>query len=153
MLDIIIKREKSPLCNGQDIGLDELRYTKFCHKVTTSTTPVFPQSIPPTSAACYYHSLRVYCQIQEWKGNEINQSEWGWKLQSGRYIAQRTSLSAAPAALLEIVKCNCKMGCKTGRCTCKRHGLECSPVCGECKGISCENSQVDLGDGGEDSLG
>ena len=41
-------------------GLDSLHYKRFCDKVSKSTTPVEPQSLPPTLAAVKYHSLRVY---------------------------------------------------------------------------------------------
>ena len=40
-------------------GLDSLRYKRFCDKVSKSISPVDPQSLPPTSAAAEYHSLRV----------------------------------------------------------------------------------------------
>ena len=38
----------------------------------------------------------------------------------------------------ENVRCNCKMGCETLRCSCPKAGLECSTGCGECRGI-CAN--------------
>jgi hypothetical protein len=39
-----------------------------------------------------------------------------------------------------MIRCNCKTDCKTMRCTCKKHGLDCSPACGICKGQTCLNS-------------
>ena len=39
--------------------LDSLRHKRFCEKVSQ----VKPQSLPPTSAAAKYHSLRVYLQV------------------------------------------------------------------------------------------
>ena len=41
-------------------------------------------------------------------------------------------------ALLKVVRCNCKMGCDTLRCSCRKAGLDCSTDCGECRGI-CAN--------------
>ncbi|KAJ8937543.1 hypothetical protein NQ318_002760, partial [Aromia moschata] len=41
-------------------------------------------SLPPTKAACAQHSLRVYLQVQEWLGNRLPSTEWGWKLVEGQ---------------------------------------------------------------------
>ena len=57
------------LYNGEpEESLDAWRYKLFTEKVATNTTCVLPQTLPPTSAAAKYHSLRVYFQIQEWNG-------------------------------------------------------------------------------------
>ena len=48
-------------------GFDSLKYKLFSNKVSKSTSPVDPQSLPPTSAAGKYHSLRVYYQVMVWK--------------------------------------------------------------------------------------
>ena len=66
--------------------------------------------------------------------------DWGWKLTVGKLLPVRTDLPLAHASLLEMVRCNCRKDCSTHRCTCRKHGLECSPACGECKGHSCANS-------------
>ena len=143
--DMVTAGEKSlvTLYNGKaGECIDTLRYQRFCQKVATSTTVVEAKSLPPTSVACKYHSLRVYYQVQEWKGHsDLNPQDWGWKLESGKMIAVQTHLPPAPKELLSVIKCKCKMGCKTGRCTCRKLGLECTTVCGECLGVSCENSQ------------
>ena len=47
-------------------------------------------------------------------------------------------MDVAPKALLKVVRCNCKMGCDTLRCSCRKAGLDCSTGCGECRGI-CAN--------------
>ncbi|GFR94039.1 hypothetical protein ElyMa_000908700 [Elysia marginata] len=39
-----------------------------------------------------------------------------------------------------MIRCNCKSDCRSKRCTCRKHGLECSLACAECKGIRCLNS-------------
>ncbi len=59
----------------------------------------------------------------------------------------KTDMPPAPKELLRIFRCNCKTGCSSKRCTCRRrHGLECTPACGECKGLSCSNSPKPLDD-------
>ena len=76
--------EKALVClyNGKSGGtLDCLRYRRYCQKVATNTFQVQPQNLPPTSAAAIYHSLRVYFQVQQWKGVDATMSteEWRWK--------------------------------------------------------------------------
>ena len=64
--DVIFVREKAlGLLYGGSYaeGLDGLKYKRFSDKVSKSTSPVDPQSLPPISAAAKYHSLHVYCQV------------------------------------------------------------------------------------------
>lgn len=57
------------LYGGQPIErLDKLRHRRFCEKAFTSTSPVQVHIHPPTSAAAYYPSAKVYYQVQEWMG-------------------------------------------------------------------------------------
>ena len=44
-------------------------------------------------------------------------------------------MDVAQKALLKVVRCSCKMGCDTLRCSCSKTGLDCSTGCGECRGI------------------
>ena len=100
------------LYKGQsDDTLDSLRYAKFCQKISTGNSFVQPECLPPTSAAASYHSLRVYHQVQGWKGVALPAENWGWKLEDDRLLPVRTSLPAAHASLLEMVRCGCKTDC------------------------------------------
>ena len=47
-------------------------------------------------------------------------------------------MDVAPKALLKVVRYNCKMGCDTLRCSCRKAGLNYFTGCGECRGI-CAN--------------
>ena len=126
-------------------GLDHLRYRKFANKVMTSTTCVQVHTLPPTSAAASYHSLRVYLQIQEWVNgncNNLDPLDWGWKTDEDLLLPIKTHLQPAPDDLLKIIRCNCKVNCDTKRCTCRKHGLECSSGCGECHGVCCSNTDT-----------
>lgn len=122
--------------------LDNLRYQRYQEKLATKTTQIQPNSLPPTSAAAKFHSFRVYAQVLQWKGEGVNAEDWGWKTKDGQLIPVMTDLPAAPDNLLRIVRCNCSSGCNTLRCSCRKHNLECSPACGQCKGSSCTNSSV-----------
>ena len=148
--NITVAEEKSLVClyNGRsEESLDSLRYSRFCQKITTGTSFVQPECLPPTSAAAVYHSLRVYHQVQQWRDVALPPQDWGWKLVDGRLLPVRTDLPAAHASLLEIVKCNCKCDCGSQRCSCRKHGLDCSAACGNCRGQSCTNCALpDVGE-------
>lgn len=53
----------------------------------------------------------------------------------------RTLLPPAPEKLLNTIFCNCKKGC-SAKCGCKKIGLQCSPACTNCQGVSCSNVQL-----------
>ena len=126
--------------------LDSLRYKRFCEKVATNTSHVQPQSLPPTSAAAKYHSLRVYFQIKQWKDseNDLLPIEWGWRESEGGLLPVHTDLAPAPDELLRVIRCNCQADCSSLRCTCRKHNVECSPACGNCKGSACTNSDKSI---------
>ena len=98
--------------------LDMLRHQRFHHRVGNSTKSVKPEVLPPTSSAAAYHSLRVYLQVQEWMGRQDLQPEdWGWQQRGGKLLPILMDKEAAPANLLEVVRCNCKTGCGSKQCT------------------------------------
>ena len=142
--DVVKAGEKALLCLYNAVSeesLNSLRYSRFCQKVATGTTCVQPENLPPTSAAASYHSQRVFFQVQQWKGDELLQPvDWGWKTTDGKLLPIQTHQPPAHNSLLEVIRCNCKTDCNTNRCTCKRHGLDCSAMCGTCRGQGCVNS-------------
>lgn len=126
--------------------LDELRYRCFSTKVANKNMlqAVQAQSLPPTSAAAKFHNFRVYYQVQDWKGNtSLLPEDWGWQLQAGQFLPVLTDLRPAPPVLLDIIICKCKTDCSTSRCSCRKHGLECSSACSECHGILCSNCTIE----------
>lgn len=141
----IIAAGKKAVCtlyNGKwSQELDDLRYQRFTEKVASKTTAVQVQTLPPTEAAVYYHSLRTYYQIQTWLGTTtLDPLQFGWELRNNVFRAKTTDLDAAPAKLLSNIRCNCKSNCDTKRCNCKKFAMKCTSACGECQGISCLNS-------------
>ena len=88
----------------------------------TGTSHIQPQSLPPTSAAASYHSMRVYHQFIQWKGKEkqVTAEEWGWRFNDdGKLVPIMTQLQPALEAFLRVVRCNCLSDCSSMRCTCK----------------------------------
>ena len=96
--DDIIKAGETSLvllCNGSnDETLNDHRLEKFTEKSLTSTTLAEPKTLPPTSSAAKYHSLRVYQQIQVWKGNEkrVPPLRWGWEVANNNMIPIMTDI-------------------------------------------------------------
>ena len=135
------------------VGLDSLRYKRFQEKVVRSLKQVEANTLPPTSGAAKFHSLRVYYQVQEWRGKSelMKADDWGWKEVKGQLLPVKTDLPPAPEELLRLFRCNCKTDCDTKKCTCKKHYLECNAACGHCKGVSCFNSQKMLLQDDEDN--
>jgi hypothetical protein len=123
------------------ISLDTLRYRKFAVKVMTGKSFVQIHSLPPTSDAAFFHSQRVYLQTQIWIGNTtLKPEDWGWDLTANKYTPIKCTLPPAPDTLLNVIRCNCKSSCDNKKCSCRRHGLECSQSCGSCRGVGCSNS-------------
>ena len=97
---------------SEDERLDALRYTRFRESVVSSTKYVEARSLPPTSAAAKFHSLRVYYQVQEWRGHasDMDPEQWGRKNSSGQLLPIKTDMPPAPMDLLRLFRCNCKTG-------------------------------------------
>ena len=121
-----------------------LRYKWFCDKVSKSTSPVDPQSLPPTFAATKYHSLRVYYQVLVWKdfNHALKPEDWGWYAHDGRLMPSQTDKPVAPSEILDVICCSCTKDCSTKMCTYRKYGLHYMPMCGEFHGVSCTNSQL-----------
>lgn len=134
------------LYNGaEDETLNSLRLRMFYEKTARSTAALEPRTLPPTSGAAKYHSLRVYQQVQVWLGNGDQKppEQWGWKVSDGRLVPILTDNPPAPQHLLEVIRCSCKTGCYTMRRTCKKNGLDCSMACSECRGV-CSNRSLSV---------
>ncbi|KAJ8882727.1 hypothetical protein PR048_014540 [Dryococelus australis] len=154
--DIISAGEKfaMPLYQDHDdyATLDELRVHMYTRKIVK--LPVSPSfqlvSLPPTSAACDQHSLRVYLQVQDSLSLSLDPVVWGCKSVTGTLVPITTSLPPAPEQLLNLISCNCKSDCSY-RCECVRAGLQCGIVCAKCREATCTNNVV-INDGsdGED---
>ena len=69
--DIVVAGENALVTlYGRKSGekLDCMRYQCYCEKLATNSSQMQPQNLPPTSAAARHHSLRVYLQVTQWKG-------------------------------------------------------------------------------------
>ena len=123
-------------------SLNKHRY--HCFMKAVAKCPIHTKlqlaSLPPTSAAAKEHSMRVYHQVQQWLGCDIPPTEWGWDLVDGQLYPTLTRKRPAPDTLLNLISCNCKTECER-RCGCRKAGIQCSPLCGQCRGGGCSNSE------------
>ena len=95
--------------------------------MSKGTSHVEPSTLPATSAAAMYHSLRLYYHVMYWKGkgDGMKPEQWWWHIVDGKCLPMQTDKPAAPAELLDIIYCSCKKMCNTNRCTCRQPGLIC----------------------------
>ena len=65
-----------------------------------------------------------------WKefNHGLKPEDWGWYADNGRFMPLKINQPAAPSEILNV--------------TCFKYGMHCTPVCGECCGVSCTNSQL-----------
>lgn len=138
--------------SSRDETLDQMRYSTYCKKLVASKKKVEVATLPPTSEACSHHSLRVYHQVQSWRGKELDPRFYGWERQSPEgllhpVVSQKTP---APTFLTKLDVCRCAGGCKNKRCVCVKSGRECSVYCQcldcangkeDCVGLSCTDSR------------
>ncbi|KAG1685236.1 hypothetical protein GQR58_009169 [Nymphon striatum] len=143
--EVKVAGENALLClygSGVNNTLDSLRMIKYRDMVIKSLSNVQIQKLPPTPDAAKFHLFRVYYQVPVWmgKGCELNPENWGWRLQNGKLEPRTMDRAPAPDSILKIIHCGCKGECDTLRCSCQRHGLDCTEACSECRGISCHNT-------------
>ena len=124
---------------GQSVN--SVRMSSCVEKVANTAMYIDPKHLPPTSDAVKLHSLRVFLQIHEWKGdNALDPLEWGWEHVDNKLYPITTDRALAPDYIMKVVRCMCTTWCKTLACSCMKVGFEFSSSCSTCKGLSCENA-------------
>ncbi|CAG9772125.1 unnamed protein product [Ceutorhynchus assimilis] len=112
--------------------LDDLQFVKFCNSTATqSLNKKFELAcLPPTSDAAAHHSMRVYLQIQDWLGNSLLATTWGWKKHGECLLPVTADKPVAPEFILKMIYCN---DCYKPY-SCRKTGLNCSNLCVQCQG-------------------
>ncbi len=98
--------------------------------------------LPPTSGSAKQHSLRAYLLIQQCRGVDLDCTQWGWEMRADVLVPVGSENPSAPQRLLELIFCNCKMGCKIASCTCRKACRACTPMCGTCLEETCTNAPI-----------
>lgn len=58
---------------------------------------------------------------------------YGWRIDSGRYVPVSSVLPAAPDAVVQLVRCSCSKSKCSSSCSCRRNNMNCTEMC-ECEG-------------------
>ncbi|KAK3929008.1 putative cytosol aminopeptidase [Frankliniella fusca] len=120
--------------------LNESRYELYLRICDTKMNLPNLATLPPTSAAAEQHSYRVYLQVQQWLGNDLDPTAWGWRAENGTLVPIPTTLPPAPPELQSKLSCKCvATGCGAS-CPCRKRGALCDSSCAKCKGETCTNS-------------
>jgi hypothetical protein len=116
-------------------ALDKHRYACYNRSIRISSlsSSFKLESLPQTSAASTQHSFRSYLSVQQWKENQLDSTEWGWRIKNNMMVPVETDQLNAPDSILKLVSCGCKDGC--GRaCGCCKLELHCTSICSQCEG-------------------
>ncbi|KAJ8418782.1 hypothetical protein AAFF_G00002810 [Aldrovandia affinis] len=102
--------------------------------------------LPPTLGALKQHVLRAHIQARVWGQTDIVQQEFLDPLQNGYYKDKdgqlkpvTTEFLPAPEAIIEMVRCQCKVDCSSHRCSCNSVELPCTELC-QCS-ADCQNDE------------
>ena len=95
------------------------------------------EQLPPTKAALHEMTRRANLVALVWKScDNPNPSIPSPILHRWQLVP--TTLPPAPKAVLQLIKCGCKGICVTMSCTCWKHNLKCTDMCGSCE-VKCTN--------------
>ena len=92
------------------------------------------EKLPPTQGALRHHILRTHVQARVWgqaavpQQDQLNPEENGYsrELFDGQLKPKTTNPPAAPDAIVETVRCQCKEQCSNNHCSCKAANLPCT---------------------------
>ena len=114
------------------VSLDNLRLPSYMQimkktkKRKSSSIASFKlESLQPTTAK--YHAYRDYLAVQEWLGNSLQATDWGWD-----YNVICSVQPTQPHPILDYIWCHVGV-----RCSCYKAGLDCSVMCLTCIGQNC----------------
>lgn len=125
----------------RSIGIDLNDLRCLCFKKESAKKNFNLTMLPPTESAAAQHCYRVYYQVQQWLGNELNPKEWGWQIEKYGLEPIQTTDILLPDSLLKKISCKCTRDCSK-LCGCIKHGLKCTDYCTNCHGQTCQNAQV-----------
>ena len=120
--------------------------------IAVSPKYVSPQRMPPTSSACYYHSIRVHLQVNSWKKLQtvLDSCEYGFYKDGNTLSTVITNKDPAPGELLKDFHCACKRQEKPCiSCSCSKMRISCSLYC-KCQGDRENGKHVQIHEVDED---
>ena len=103
--------------------LNEAREIQFHRKCSSKSAKrgVNLSSLVLSEDSVNLHLDRVYFQIQDWQGNALKPTDYGWEIKDGLLEPILMQQDPAPVCLMEVMQCKCKATkCTSGRCSCYR---------------------------------
>ena len=94
-----------------------------------------PEALPPTSDEVRWHIQRAHYKAKIWKNAHVPHltlplpGSSGWTRLNGKLMPKLMSLALVPQSCDEMVKCSCKSGCNSRKCSCRSVGLPCTGAC------------------------
>ena len=72
----------------------------------------------------------------------MNPADYGWTLdEDNSCVPVFSKADMIPEDVTKVVSCQCKTGCANNNCGCRKLGMHCTKLCGNCCGESCANKQ------------
>ena len=115
-----------------ETDINKLRYQHYIKQIGNSklTSTFQLEALPPTSSALIQHNFRVDHSVQQFMGNDLAATDWGWIKKNGTLYPVLTHKAIAPDNLLEMILCGCKLGC-TRNCGRRKISMHCTTMCKE----------------------
>ena len=80
-------------------------------------------------------------QVQEWLGHDLAPTTLGWQEREDGLVPLQGFGDICPKEIAGELKCSCKTGCVSAKCSCVKNKFECSIAC-KC-GHGCQNHKND----------
>ncbi|KAJ8886546.1 hypothetical protein PR048_012757 [Dryococelus australis] len=148
--DLILKLYGCHNSNSLDVSRYAM-YLKAVARMSLKSKSIMA-SLPPTSAAAKQHTFGTYYQVRKWLVyKDINPMEWGWSITNDTNYPIHSTKPLAPEKVIKLVSCNCKVLCKNN-CSCLKASLDCTAMCGVCRGCCANVAIVHEGDPDENMM-
>lgn len=128
---------------GSSCDVNECRYQLFYAK----RGEVNSAHLPPCMDCLHLHAQRANYQAGIWRRSlqcepdVPSPKDCGWMIDDeGHLDIQWMTGLPAPAAVLELMKCNCSRSCDARSCPCIANNLKCTPMC---RLPTCSNQMAD----------
>ena len=93
--------------NSVSENLNEVREIQFHKKCSSKSTKrgVNLASLVLSEDSVYLHLDRAYFQIQDWQGNALEPTDYGWEIKDGLLEPILMQQDPAPVCLVEVTQC------------------------------------------------
>ncbi|KAG1657447.1 hypothetical protein GQR58_023353 [Nymphon striatum] len=118
-------------------SLDKYRYMMYFRSANRTSIPSSGFKLE----SLVNWSFRACHAIQQWHGNVMTPTEWGWQYKDGLLVPIETVRPVAPQKVLKMIACACKVGCRKS-CGCYKAGLECTVMCTVCVDHNCTKARA-----------